>query len=277
MKDCVYHESFPSPSTEEDLFGPASKEINVRTWSRASETNEETALSCAGPAVLQTDQQTLLFLRYNYARYRLSRLAEKQRQRRSRTRNREMNAWRERATRIRADLVHANLALVPAMAKRMNVPDVEFEEMISEGNMALLRSVDKFDVSRGFKFSTYACRAILTSFSFLARKARRYRKYFPAQYSPEMEQGDHLAYTHEVGWHDSVNAVLEILSKNRAGLTALERTVVLERFGLQSRGKGRTLSKIAKTVGLSTERVRQILDQALAKIRIALERCGFAA
>jgi DNA-directed RNA polymerase specialized sigma subunit len=47
------------------------------------------------------------------------------------------------------------------MAKRTRLGDVDFAEIVSEGNMALMRAVDKFNVDKGFKFSTYACRAIL--------------------------------------------------------------------------------------------------------------------
>ena len=53
--------------------------------------------------------------------------------------------------------------------------DSEFAEIVSEGNMALMRAVDKFSVDRGFKFSTYACRAILKAFSRTAMKSSRHR------------------------------------------------------------------------------------------------------
>ena len=70
------------------------------------------------------------------------------------------------------------MPLVLAMVRRIRMPMVEFVDLISEGNKALLRSVEKFDVSRGFKFSTYACRAILKGFSRLATKTGSYRQHF---------------------------------------------------------------------------------------------------
>jgi RNA polymerase sigma factor (sigma-70 family) len=137
--------------------------------------------------------------------------------------------------------------------------------------MALLRSVEKFDVARGFKFSTYACRAILKSFNRLATKTGRYRQHFPTEFDPELERSDYDVHKHEIQWDDSLEALREILVRNRARLSEVERTIVLERFAITTRGKGRTLAEVGKLVGLTNERVRQIQNLALDKIRLALD------
>ena len=76
------------------------------------------------------------------------------------------------------------------MAKRTRLGDVDFAEVVSEGNMALIRAVDKFNVDKGFKFSTYACRAILKAFSRTALKSNRHRMRFPVEFEPDMEKSD---------------------------------------------------------------------------------------
>ena len=76
------------------------------------------------------------------------------------------------------------------MAKRTRLGDVDFAEIVSEGNMALIRAVDKFNVDRGFKFSTYACRAILKAFSRTALKSSRHKTRFPVEFEPDMEKSD---------------------------------------------------------------------------------------
>jgi len=182
-----------------------------------------------------------------------------------------MIVWYQRVMKARADLVRANLALVLAMARRTRIPNVDFGEIVSEGNMALLRSVEKFDVSRGFKFSTYACRAILKSFNRMATKAGRHHQHFPTEFDPEMEKSDDDERRHERQRDNSIDMVREILLENRANLTEVERTIVMERFAIATRdNKGRTLAEVGKMVGLTNERVRQIQNKALSKIRVAM-------
>jgi len=269
--DFIDHPSFCRPNIEEELFGKRATKIDVPQWASFPEVPEEVKLRKRRRTTLRAEEEVGLFLRYNYARYRLSKLAEAQQKRFSKTRARQMVLWYERAQRTRCDLVRANMALVLAMAKRTRIGNVEFAELVSEGNMALLRSVEKFDVSRGFKFSTYACRSILKAFSRLAAKTGRYRQHFPTEYDPEMEKSDYDVKKHEIEHEESVESLREILARNSANLTSIEKRIVTERFALSSRGKKRTLSEVGKMVGLTNERVRQIQNLALAKIRGALE------
>ena len=57
-------------------------------------------------------------------------------------------------------IIRANLRLVVSIAKRYVGPARDFFELVSDGNMSLIRAAEKFDVSRGNKFSTYASWAI---------------------------------------------------------------------------------------------------------------------
>ena len=269
--DFVNHPSFLKRTTEEKLFGDGAKGLEVPGWTHFPEVPGEVDVRRASRTRLSSEDEATLFLRYNYARYRLCKLAEAQQRRYSSGRAEEMKLWFERAQSDRSDLVGANMALVLAMAKRTRIPNVEFSELVSEGNMALLRSVEKFDVSRGFKFSTYACRSILKSFNRLATKTGRYRQHFPTEYDPELECSDYDIKRHEMQRADSIESLREILARNRANLTRVEQTIVTERFALMSRGKKRTLSEVGKMVGLTNERVRQIQNLALAKIRAVLD------
>lgn len=268
--DYVPNELFASPDAEGALFGEGSEEIKIPQWVNFPEDAGDAPVKASKKVRLKAKEEVALFLRYNYARFRLGELVGAQLGQCTTARARKMIAWFERAMKCRADLVRANLALVLAMAKRAKVPNVEFGELVSEGNMALLRSVEKFDVARGFKFSTYACRAILKCFNRLATKTGRYRQRFPTEFDPDLERSDHDVRRHETRRADSIDAVREILSRNQARLTEVERTVVLERFAIGSSGRGRTLSEVGEMVGLTNERVRQIQKKALRKIRAVL-------
>jgi RNA polymerase primary sigma factor len=68
----------------------------------------------------------------------------------------EVDLVRERADEANAAIIRANLRLVVSVAKRYLGRGISFLDLIQEGNLGLLRAVNKFDPRRGFKFSTYA-------------------------------------------------------------------------------------------------------------------------
>lgn len=265
------HPDFRKSGTEKKLFGPAAEVVALPRWRPYVELEEDEDARPGPRRGLTRKQEALLFLRYNYARCRTSELLAAQRRRFSRRRVGEILQWYRRAMKVRAGLAGANMALVIAMAKRTRINSVEFGELVSEGNMALLRAVEKFDVSRGFKFSTYACRAILKAFNRLATKAGRYREHFPAEFDPSLERSDEIERRHADQRELALEDLEHVLARNVAALTDVERQVVGARFAVGGGERMRTLEEVGQLVGLSKERVRQVQQGALAKLRAALE------
>jgi RNA polymerase sigma factor (sigma-70 family) len=162
--------------------------------------------------------------------------------------------------------------LVLAMAKRTRLGDVDFAEVVSEGNMALLRAVDKFNVDRGFKFSTYACRAILKAFSRTSLKSSRYRTRFPVEFEPDYEKSDWTDRRRDAVEEDCVDELKQIVDRNLAELSEVEQTVIRRRFNWQQAQESPlTLEEVGQIIGVTKERVRQIQNKALIKIRHVME------
>lgn len=241
----------------------------------------DSRVKTSSSTLLNAAQERALFLQFNYARFMVAQLKE---QIGVTTGNavkagpaREMLEWHRKSEHYRDMIAQTNLALVLAMAKRTRMSEVDFSDLVSEGNMALLRAVDKFDVARGFKFSTYACRAILKAFSRSGIKLSKYRQLFPTDFDPKLEKSDFMQKKREGHEDDCVDELRLIMKDNRAELSDIEQEVIEHRFGL---GKGvqldpeaspLTLEQVGKIIGVTKERVRQIQNKALEKIRLTLE------
>ena len=223
--------------------------------------------------VLTAAQERVIFSQFNFARFSAAKVQRRiKREGLTASLARELLGWFERAEAIRTQIAETNLALVLAMAKRVRTAELDFGDLISEGNMALMRSVDKFDFSRGFKFSTYACRAILKAYSRLGIKTQRHRKHFPVEFDPELERADHVSDVRVAREADAVREVSELITQDRAGLTEIERSVIFHRYGLDrpTDSSQLTLEQVGGILGVTKERVRQIQNKALEKLRFAL-------
>jgi len=231
----------------------------------------------AQQVILTGAEEKILFHQFNYARYRVWKLQqeiwESASKKPTTPQSEEMLRWHRVAERVREQIAETNLALVLAMAKRTRMSEVDFADLVSEGNMALLRAVDKFDAGRGYKFSTYACRAILKAFSRQGMKLSKYRQRFPTDFDPKLERSNFLETKRSTFEKDAADEVKRIVLDNRADLTDVERTVIEHRFGLESgeQDKPMTLEQVGQIIGVTKERVRQIQNKAMEKIRVELE------
>jgi|MDTC01.2.fsa_nt_gb RNA polymerase sigma factor (sigma-70 family) len=270
----IPHNSFELPNTEETLFGETETvQREVPKWINFLGAPEETKSVHRTTERLTEEKEAHLFLWYNYTKYRLGKLTERQAERPSTEQANNIILWYQRAKTAQADIVNANLGLVIAMAKRTKIPHIDFLELISEGNMILLRAIEKFDISRGFRFSTYACRAILKGYNRIATKSKKYRQQFRTDYDPELEPNDNATKRHDEQKMMMIEKLNEILTSKKAGLTDSERCVITQRFALDSSDlrKKKTLEVVAINLGISKERVRKIQKAAIKKLKRQLK------
>ncbi|MCC6423630.1 MAG: sigma-70 family RNA polymerase sigma factor [Phycisphaerales bacterium] len=263
---------FRKKSTELELFDyDVPPQLPLTSWYQPTR-DEELGVN-GSPQLMSTPEERLMFLRYNYSKCRLSRLQRKvKKEGLTREYAHEAVKWHKRFVHFREFLVRTNLALVLAMAKRTRLGDVDFAEIVSEGNMALLRAVEKFNVERGFKFSTYACRAILKAFSRTAQKSSRYRTRVPVEFEPDMEKSDWHDRRRDQVEEDCIDELKTIVDRNLADLSNVEQTVIRRRFNWQQKEEDPlTLEEVGKIIGVTKERVRQIQNKAMAKIKLVME------
>ena len=107
--------------------------------------------------LLNREQEQHLFRMYNYLKYKAAKLRSQlvPDQPKAMLLD-EIELLHERIVEIKNQISRANLRLVVSIAKRHVSPDQNFFELGSDGNVSLMRALEKFDYARGNKFSTYA-------------------------------------------------------------------------------------------------------------------------
>lgn len=233
--------------------------------------------------LLTAEQERTLFLQMNYRLHR----AEMMRQKLiaadevNTSAVAAIDAEIDVANRLRQRIAQANLRLVVSVAKRhiSSEPDRGLFELVSDGNVALMRSIDKFDVMRGFKFSTYATWSIKRAYAKALPQEQTQRKRYRTGHD------EFLAEVHDhrpnVLAFETPEPAIEnpTLASSLASLSEQEREVVERRFGLTSAGAAESAEEIAQRTGMELARVKSIEAAALAKLRDrlsgeALQRAG---
>ncbi len=169
---------------------------------------------------------------------------------------------------IRQEIVKANLRLVVSIAKRHVGWSPRFFEIISDGNMSLLRAIEKFDYARGFKFSTYASWAIMKNFARTIPEQHYHGNRFVTGQDELLDStADHRDA--ETSSMDK-KALVDALREGMEGLNEREKEIVTSHFGLFGAEESSTLEDLGKRFGVTKERVRQIERRAISKIKSAL-------
>jgi RNA polymerase primary sigma factor len=265
---------FRRKQIEKELFSFESEPaLPLTSWYQPTRDEGADQAITGAPQLMNAAEERLMFYRFNYCKRRLSQLKREIRAKGLTAQTaKEFLEWHRKFEHFREYLVRTNLALVLAMAKRTRLGEADFAEIVSEGNMALLRAVDKFNVDRGFKFSTYACRAILKAFSRTAMKASRHRTRFPVEFEPDLEKSDWQDRRRDAVEEDCIDELKAIVERNLADLSNIEQTVIRRRFNWrQEEESPLTLEEVGRIIGVTKERVRQIQNKALAKIRTVME------
>ena len=179
---------------------------------------------------------------------------------------RDVEQLMEESLTVKNFLIRSNLRLVVSIAKKHMRPNANFFEMVSDGNMSLLRAIEKFDFSRGNKFSTYASWAIMKNFARSIPAEYTLHDRFKTgtdevfQFSSDKRGDQFQAERENHAQHDILMRILDRLDPR-------EREILLLRFGLRPGDEPKTLEEVGHRFGVTKERARQLEARGLKKLR----------
>ena len=216
--------------------------------------------------LLGRDQEAHLFRKMNCLKFLACQLRASIDPARARTADLdEVERLQEEALAVKNQIIRANLRLVVSIAKRHVGPSNNFFELISDGNMSLIRAVEKFDYSRGNKFSTYASWAIMKNFARTIPEENYRRDRFVTGHEEMFESAaDNRTDEHE--YENSLKRMREAVKGMLGRLDDRERRIIVSRYGLNGNHE-QTLEQLGRELGITKERVRQIEARAQEKLR----------
>jgi RNA polymerase sigma factor (sigma-70 family) len=216
--------------------------------------------------LLTREQEAHLFRKMNYLKSRAARLREQLDPAHARTAELdEIERLQEEALAVKNLIIRANLRLVVSIAKRHVGPSNNFFELVSDGNMSLIRAVEKFDYARGNKFSTYASWAIMKNFARTIPEENYHRDRYVTGHEEMFETAaDNRTDEHE--YENALKRMQEAIRNMLDRLDDRERKIITSRFGLGGANE-RTLEQLGKELGITKERVRQLESRGVDKLR----------
>lgn len=167
---------------------------------------------------------------------------------------------------IRDRIVQANMRLVMSVVKQFVSPQHSYDEMLSDGIYSLIKAVEKFDYDRGFRFSTYAYRAITRNAHRRINTQRQEAARFASNpQEPGVEAVDDRATSpaYVEAWMRRRGLLATLMNR----LDRRERFVIRSRYALGAHRKVRTFQCLADKLGVSKERVRQLERRAVTKLK----------
>jgi RNA polymerase primary sigma factor len=267
--DYIYNPDFDDPSKAEAMLGamPGHDEFETRRAKlpKPKDVPPQMAHLYEWP-LLTKDQEQHLFRKMNFLKHQLHKLKRGMDPTKARVQDlQQIEELQAEIRAVRDVLISCNQRLVYNNAKKHLGPGESIDDLVSDGNLSLMRAVEKFDYARGNKFSTYATWAIIKNFarSIPDEKTRRQRymtghdELFEGRADVRTDEQEVLAAADAA--RDRVNRLLDHLDPRT-------REVIRMRTGLDG-SEEMTLEQIGQYFGITKERVRQINVRGMKQLR----------
>jgi len=271
--DCIPNPQFEKAgvSVEKQILGPMPAPDSPAKKTRLPSGLPPYLASLYEVPLLNREQEGHLFRMFNYLKFKANKLRESLDAAHAKSSVMdEIDSLYERAVAVKNQIVRANLRLVVSIAKRHVGQGENFFELVSDGNMSLIRAVEKFDFARGNKFSTYASWAIMKNFARTIPDEHRHRDRFRTSHSEMFySTQEHRSDQYE---QESAQSQREVqIGRILERLDEREQKIIISRFGLDHGHEPQTLKEVGAEMGVTKERIRQIEARALNKLRVAAQ------
>jgi len=222
--------------------------------------------------LLTPAKERALFLKFNLHKFQFAQARRKLDTQFAKSRElNELEKHLRKAMDTRNAIIRANLRLVVSVAKKHLRPWLSLMELVSDGNLILMRAVESFDTHRGFRFSTYATLALMKGF---ARSVPLLKSTAAGTVGAESDWL--LEVPGPSGDVDRRLAVRDELRTLLGRLDSRERDVLLSHYGVTIDGAGKangasnnplSYEELGQRLGLTKQRIRQIEQSAMEKMR----------
>ncbi|WP_146403586.1 sigma-70 family RNA polymerase sigma factor [Planctomycetes bacterium CA13] len=270
--DYIFNEDFDDVSREEEYLAPIPETGAAMRKARVPSGLPSYLAALYDVPLLNREQEYHLFRKMNYLKHKTNLLRDNLQSAgsaKSAMMDQIDNLYEE-AVKVKNRIVQCNLRLVVSIAKRHVASTDDFFALVSDGNMSLIRAVEKFDYSRGNKFSTYASWAIMKNFARTIPSEFKHRDRFRTT-TEELflaRQDDRLdPYAEESVQRSRQRELSKILDR----LDEREQKIITARFGLGRGSEPLTLKEVGEEMGVTKERIRQLEARALTKLREAAD------
>ncbi|MBI1825025.1 MAG: sigma-70 family RNA polymerase sigma factor [Planctomycetes bacterium] len=263
----VYNELFGAPNADRLIVNVAEPAASSAPLQKSPKDLPPYLRSLYLTPLLTREQEQDLFRRYNYLKFKAANMFKRvSADSLTATQFDAIELSRGQIEVLRQRILQANLRLVVSVAKNHVGWSDNFFEVISDGNMSLMRAVEKFDYSRGYKFSTYATWAIVKNYARSVPEQHYYAARFVTGQDEVLDTVPDGSAAPRTSPADR-ERVRELIAAGLKQLPDREREIVDQHFGLTDGATRVTLEELGARLGVTKERIRQIEKSALARLR----------
>lgn len=265
--DYMHSDEFEQPNADKVILGPPPEVDKSNEKVRTPPGLPPYLASLYSIPLLTREEEAYYFRKLNFLKYKAFQIQENLDPNRPKARDMDqIEKLLDESTDVKNFLIRSNLRLVVSIAKRHIRPGNNFFEMVSDGNMSLIRAIEKFDYTKGNKFSTYASWAIM----------KNYARSIPAEYKvlDRFRTGNEELFFQSTDERESQYREELINQKQHAVIMSIldqldgrEKDILIYRYGLNARNEPQTLEQVGDRFGVTKERIRQLESRALKKLR----------